>query len=64
MSATVNAETFAAYFNNASMIEIPGFAYDVKEIFLEDFVQETRTAINPPTKEPRRELSGGEQGEG
>ncbi|EGD77765.1 hypothetical protein PTSG_08854 [Salpingoeca rosetta] len=54
MSATVNAETFAAYFNNATMLEIPGFAYDVEEIFLEDFIEKTRTQIAPPSRSPRR----------
>uniref|UniRef100_A0A9J7Y9Z6 ATP-dependent DNA/RNA helicase DHX36 n=1 Tax=Cyprinus carpio carpio TaxID=630221 RepID=A0A9J7Y9Z6_CYPCA len=39
MSATLNAEKFSKYFNNCSMIHIPGYTYPVKEYLLEDVVE-------------------------
>uniref|UniRef100_A0A671QMY5 ATP-dependent DNA/RNA helicase DHX36 n=1 Tax=Sinocyclocheilus anshuiensis TaxID=1608454 RepID=A0A671QMY5_9TELE len=39
MSATLNAEKFSKYFNNCSMIHIPGYTYPVKEYLLEDVPQ-------------------------
>lgn len=32
MSATINQKTFVDYFNGAPVIEIPGFAYPVKDL--------------------------------
>lgn len=36
MSATIDVELFQKYFDNAPIIEIPGFTYPVKSYFLED----------------------------
>uniref|UniRef100_A0A8C2FVD3 RNA helicase n=1 Tax=Cyprinus carpio TaxID=7962 RepID=A0A8C2FVD3_CYPCA len=46
--ATLNAEKFSKYFNNCSMIHIPGYTYPVKEYLLED-VQATTSG--PQTSE-------------
>lgn len=42
MSATLNAEIFSRYFNNCPMVHIEGFTFPVKEIYLEDIIEETR----------------------
>lgn len=39
MSATINQETFISYFNNAPVIEIPGFTHPVEDIYIEDAIQ-------------------------
>jgi ATP-dependent RNA helicase DHX30 len=36
MSATINAELFQKYFDNAPMLHIPGFTHPVQSFFLED----------------------------
>lgn len=36
MSATIDVHLFQKYFNNAPLIEIPGFTYPVKSYFLND----------------------------
>lgn len=36
MSATINAELFQKYFNDAPMLHVPGFTYPVKSFFIED----------------------------
>lgn len=36
MSATMDTDLFRNYFNNAPVIEIPGFTYPVKQHFIED----------------------------
>lgn len=41
MSATLNAESFSQYFHNCPMVHIEGFTFAVKEIFLEDILEET-----------------------
>ncbi|CAO1428871.1 unnamed protein product [Diamesa hyperborea] len=41
MSATLKAEQFSKYFHNCPMIHIEGFTFKVKEIFLEDILEET-----------------------
>eukprot|EP00249_Psilotum_nudum_P023285 c28819_g1_i1 orf=80-3292(+) len=45
MSATINAELFSSYFNNAPMIHIPGFTYPVKQFFLEDVLEKSGYSI-------------------
>ncbi|PFH52275.1 hypothetical protein AMATHDRAFT_57321 [Amanita thiersii Skay4041] len=37
MSATMNHEKFAKYFDNAPKLEIPGFLYPITDLYLEDF---------------------------
>ena len=39
MSATLNAQTFAVYFNRCPVINIPGFTHAVRELFLEDVIE-------------------------
>lgn len=41
MSATLNAESYSKYFHNCPMMHIEGFTFAVKEIFLEDILEET-----------------------
>ena len=41
MSATLNAETFSRYFSNCPSVHIEGFTFKVKELFLEDIIEET-----------------------
>jgi ATP-dependent RNA helicase DHX36 len=38
MSATLNAEKFSQYYNDASMIHTPGFTYPVEEFYMEHIV--------------------------
>jgi len=38
MSATLNAEQFAQYFNGAFTLHIPGFTFPVTEYYLEDII--------------------------
>lgn len=39
MSATINQDTFVKYFNNAPVIEIPGFTHPVEDLYVEDVIQ-------------------------
>lgn len=41
MSATLNAQLFSKYFNHCPMINIPGFTFPVKELYLEDVLEIT-----------------------
>ncbi|WOL09953.1 DExH-box ATP-dependent RNA helicase DExH1 isoform X1 [Canna indica] len=45
MSATLNADLFSKYFENAPVIHIPGFTFPVAELFLEDILEKTRYKI-------------------
>ncbi|KAK9844162.1 hypothetical protein WJX81_006552 [Elliptochloris bilobata] len=42
MSATVNEAAFSGYFSNCPTLQIPGFTFPVKELYLEDVLQATR----------------------
>uniref|UniRef100_A0A8C1MEV0 ATP-dependent DNA/RNA helicase DHX36 n=1 Tax=Cyprinus carpio TaxID=7962 RepID=A0A8C1MEV0_CYPCA len=53
MSATLNAEKFSKYFNNCSMIHIPGYTYPVKEYLLEDVVELLRFKPQHQDRRPR-----------
>jgi ATP-dependent RNA helicase DHX29 len=44
MSATVDAERFSKYLNNAPIITVPGRTFPVQECFLEDAIERTRYA--------------------
>lgn len=44
MSATLNAESFAAYFATQGVITIPGFTFNVQELWLEDFISSLHLA--------------------
>jgi hypothetical protein len=39
MSATLNADLFSSYFDNAPLAHIPGFTFAVVEHFLEEFLE-------------------------
>ncbi|KAI8617272.1 hypothetical protein BC830DRAFT_1114343 [Chytriomyces sp. MP71] len=52
MSATLNAELFAAYFNGAPTVHIPGRTFPVRALFLEDVL--AKTAYTPPTDLARK----------
>ncbi|KAF6203963.1 hypothetical protein GE061_002301, partial [Apolygus lucorum] len=41
MSATVDAKSYSAYFNNCPVISVPGKQFEVKEYFLEDVLKQT-----------------------
>ncbi|KAI9508352.1 P-loop containing nucleoside triphosphate hydrolase protein [Russula earlei] len=57
MSATINHETFVRYFSDAPLLRIPGFAYPVTDMFLEDFID----VINyHPSANPERKRQDGE----
>ena len=43
MSASLDVNKFRAYFNNCPMIEVSGRTHEVKELFLEDFVDSLGT---------------------
>ncbi|KAJ3332894.1 ATPdependent RNA helicase [Blyttiomyces sp. JEL0837] len=53
MSATVNSETFSAYFGHAPVLNIPGFTHPVTQIYLEDFFASTKY-IPDGNNRPRR----------
>ena len=42
MSATVNQDLFSAYYNAAPCITIPGQAFEVQDLYLEDFIRQTQ----------------------
>uniref|UniRef100_A0A673HNR8 RNA helicase n=1 Tax=Sinocyclocheilus rhinocerous TaxID=307959 RepID=A0A673HNR8_9TELE len=52
MSATLNTEKFSKYFNNCSMIHIPGYTYPVKEYLLEDVVELLRFKLQHQDRIP------------
>lgn len=53
MSATLNEERFAEYFNDCPIIRIEGFTYPVQELFLEDILEETGfDRFTQPRREP------------
>lgn len=41
MSATLNEQKFAEYFNDCPIVRVEGVTYPVKELFLEDILEET-----------------------
>ncbi|XP_052199353.1 DExH-box ATP-dependent RNA helicase DExH1 isoform X2 [Diospyros lotus] len=45
MSATINADLFSKYFDNAPTIHIPGLTFPVSELFLEDVLEKTQYRI-------------------
>lgn len=47
MSATIDTTLFSKYFNDCTVIEIPGDAYPIQEYFLEDCLELTKFV--PPT---------------
>ncbi|KAF5296611.1 hypothetical protein FQA39_LY12439 [Lamprigera yunnana] len=57
MSATLNADKFSKYYNDCPHLNIPGFAYPVKEFYLEDVLQRTDFTIrhNPRTRRSLKE---------
>ncbi|KAG0246716.1 P-loop containing nucleoside triphosphate hydrolase protein [Mortierella sp. GBAus27b] len=48
MSATINSETFSAYFDGCPVYEIPGFTHPVEELYMEQIV--SRTGHTPDFK--------------
>ncbi|KAJ3349723.1 hypothetical protein HDU83_000341 [Entophlyctis luteolus] len=42
MSATIDSETFSNYFRGAPVLSIPGFTHPVTDIYLEDFLVESK----------------------
>uniref|UniRef100_A0A8C2FZE7 RNA helicase n=1 Tax=Cyprinus carpio TaxID=7962 RepID=A0A8C2FZE7_CYPCA len=53
--ATLNAEKFSKYFNNCSMIHIPGYTYPVKEYLLEDVVELLGIYVRPEKEQSEAE---------
>jgi len=65
MSATVNAEAFAAYFSPTTpILHIPGFTFPVDELYLEDVLARTRFQIPPPPSNFRPAGAGSGRGDG
>lgn len=56
MSATVNSETFSHYFGGCATLLIPGFAFPVEQLFLEDVYQLTKYA--PSRSGPQQQRAG------
>ncbi|XP_063973081.1 ATP-dependent DNA/RNA helicase DHX36 isoform X2 [Diachasmimorpha longicaudata] len=52
MSATLNADSFAHYYDNCPILHIPGVTYPVKEFYLEDVLEFTRFKFPPAQKLP------------
>ncbi|XP_024877807.1 putative ATP-dependent RNA helicase DHX57 [Temnothorax curvispinosus] len=50
MSATINAEVFSSYFEHALVLNIPGTFFSVKQIFLEDALEETGYILDVDSK--------------
>lgn len=53
MSATIDTSLFAKYFNNCPILEVPGTAFPVKELYLEDCLQVTNF-IPPPNQRRKK----------
>ncbi|KAL2344743.1 hypothetical protein Fmac_006028 [Flemingia macrophylla] len=47
MSATLDAELFSSYFNDAATMKIPGFTYPVRTHFLEDILEMSGYRLTP-----------------
>jgi len=58
MSATLNADVFANYFNTKCVLQIPGFVHPVEDIFLEDVVKMVsyRIKADIPEKDALRDI--------
>ncbi|XP_011304588.1 ATP-dependent RNA helicase DHX36 [Fopius arisanus] len=52
MSATLNSESFANYYDNCPNVHIPGFTYPVEEFYLENILEKTRFKF--PLQKPER----------
>lgn len=59
MSATLNAELFAAYFGNCPVLTIPGRAHPVRALMLEDAFEHTGFALTPGHECARKGGGGG-----
>lgn len=55
MSATIDTSMFSAYFGNCPVIEIPGRAHPVTQLFLEDCIE--MTGFVPPPADSRKRKS-------
>jgi ATP-dependent RNA helicase DHX36 len=65
MSATVNADLFAAYFGGCPTVEIPGFTFPVERHFLEEVVRRTGyTGEDPVDRMAASGYGGGGTGGG
>ena len=59
MSATLNADLFAEYFNGAPIISVPGRTFPVEAFYLEDVLELTGHAIVPGSDCAARPQRGG-----
>ncbi|XP_051151910.1 DExH-box ATP-dependent RNA helicase DExH6 [Andrographis paniculata] len=50
MSATIDADRFSKYFGGCPIIQVPGFTYPVKSLYLEDVLSIVRSPENKHTK--------------
>ncbi|GFR93670.1 ATP-dependent RNA helicase DHX36, partial [Elysia marginata] len=64
MSATLNAQLFAEYFDGCPVLEIPGRTYPVQEFFLEDVINYTGYVLEDrsPYSRSKNQSGGGGQG--
>ncbi|KAG0174157.1 hypothetical protein DFQ28_004675 [Apophysomyces sp. BC1034] len=58
MSATINQQLFADYFNGAPAIEIPGFTHPVEDFYLEDVLSMTSYVSKLPMPKRDKEDKG------
>jgi len=52
MSATLNAEMFSNYYNGCPMLHIPGYTFAVREIYLEEIIENTGYRGNVKQNKP------------
>ena len=66
MSATADAATFGAYFEpaagRAGVVAVPGFTHPVRDLFLEDALEATRTVIARGSRHAKKGGKGGGRG--
>lgn len=55
MSATIDTTLFSKYFGDCPVIEVPGRAFPVKQLFLEDCIELTNFVPPPETRKRKRD---------
>uniref|UniRef100_A0A182S772 RNA helicase n=1 Tax=Anopheles maculatus TaxID=74869 RepID=A0A182S772_9DIPT len=66
MSATIDTSLFSRYFGDCPVLEVPGRAFPVQQLFLEDCIEMLKFVPSPPEGGAARRKRGkdGEDGEG
>lgn len=55
MSATIDTSLFSDYFGKCPVVEIPGRAYPVTQLFLEDCIEMTKFVPSPQSRKRKRD---------